>query len=70
MKRLSSRRRAQCGAAAIELGLLFLPMAAITFGTTELGDTARADDEEANIRVWKDLAGLQEDVVSTNSVSP
>jgi hypothetical protein len=42
----------------------------VGFGTTELGDTARADDEEANIRVWKDLAGLQEDVVSTNSVSP
>ena len=37
MKSLSARRRAQCGAAAVELGLVFLPMAAITFGTTELG---------------------------------
>ena len=37
MKRLSARRRAQCGAAAVELGLLFVPMTSITFGTTEVG---------------------------------
>jgi Flp pilus assembly protein TadG len=35
--RLSPRKLAQRGAAAIELGLLTLPLAALTFGTTEFG---------------------------------
>ena len=35
--RLSPRKWTQRGAAAIELGLLTLPLAALTFGTTEFG---------------------------------
>ncbi len=37
--RLLATRFTQRGAAAIELGLLTLPLAAITFGTTEFGRT-------------------------------
>ena len=37
MMRRSLRRLAQRGAAAIELALLTLPLAALTFGTTEFG---------------------------------
>jgi Flp pilus assembly protein TadG len=37
MMRLLRRHRAQRGAAAVELALLALPLAALTFGTTEFG---------------------------------
>jgi len=37
MRRVTTRRFAQRGAAAIELALLTLPLAALTFGITEFG---------------------------------
>jgi Flp pilus assembly protein TadG len=64
--RLSSGKRAQRGAAAIELALLALPLAALTFGTTEFGRALHQYNTVAkNVR---DAARYQTTVAAGNTL--
>jgi Flp pilus assembly protein TadG len=65
--RLSPRKLAQRGAAAVELGLLTLPLAALTFGTTEFGRALHQYNTVAkNVR---DAARYQTTVAPGNTLA-
>jgi Flp pilus assembly protein TadG len=66
MRHLSSRSLAQRGAAAVELGLLTLPLAMLTFGTTDFGRAMHQYDTV--VKNVRDAARYQSTVVAGNTL--
>ena len=66
MRQLSPRSLAQRGTAAVELGLLMLPLAILTFGTTDFGRAMHQYDTV--VKNVRDAARYQSTVVAGNTL--